>query len=545
MSLLIKALANAEKDKQAELNKKQTAERVADAALLLELAPIEAKPPAALEQVAKENSIKKLVTEEYKSTLAKDAFAGNSLSLEEEAGLSTVSIAVSKYAKPKQGIDKSIDQAVDKTTAQSSGLKGNLQEAQKAAKPANKVAASAQQSHATQAAETNQKAAAKVFVANQPVNTPSSKSALVLLGVAGALMIWLGLQGYSYIRSLAAPDVVVVKPAMPIQPRVTVAESAVTAPAEQVVLPQDPPVAAANAVAEVTSSQAVLNAGNQTAISRRVALNNKLTKNANVDGEGIKAEANSYLEKKASLNTLVAENEAPKETRGKKSKNSGDESFTDSEATLENTSKHAPLKLVSKTPSVGVDPTLLSAYQAFNRGEDAAAQQQYRQVLQRDVRSVDALLGMAAIAQRQGRDADAVGWYQKVLDIEPRNTIALSAMVVAAINSPQANADVVGTESRIKSMLAQQPEAANLHAALGNLFATQNQWTSAQGAYFDASRFAPNNADYAFNLAISLDQLGKSNLALKQYQRALDLLNKSGASSPDRAALEARIQALQ
>ncbi len=188
---------------------------------------------------------------------------------------------------------------------------------------------------------------------------------------------------------------------------------------------------------------------------------------------------------------------------------------------------------------------MLSAYQAFSRGEDATAQQQYRQVLQRDVRSVDALLGMAAIAQRQGRDADAVGWYQKVLDIEPRNTIALSAMVVAAINSPQANADVVGTESRIKSMLAQQPEAANLHAALGNLFAAQNQWTSAQGAYFDASRFAPNNADYAFNLAISLDQLGKSNLALKQYQRALDLLNKSGASSPDRATLEARIQALQ
>jgi uncharacterized protein HemY len=147
---------------------------------------------------------------------------------------------------------------------------------------------------------------------------------------------------------------------------------------------------------------------------------------------------------------------------------------------------------------------------------------------------------MAAIAQRQGRDTDAAGWYQKVLEIEPKNTIAQSAVAGA-----QANADAVGTESRIKNLLAQQPEAANLHAALGNLYAEQNQWASAQDAYFNASRFAPNSADYAFNLAISLDQLGKPGLALAQYQRALDLLNSSGASTPDRAQLETRIQALR
>ncbi|PKO50080.1 MAG: hypothetical protein CVU27_09620, partial [Betaproteobacteria bacterium HGW-Betaproteobacteria-20] len=157
-----------------------------------------------------------------------------------------------------------------------------------------------------------------------------------------------------------------------------------------------------------------------------------------------------------------------------------------------------------------------------------------------DVRNVDALLGMAAIAQRQGRDADAAGWYQKVLEIEPRNTIAKSAMV-----NLQANNDIVGTESRIKNMLAQQPDAANLHAALGNLYAEQGQWPSAQQSYFEASRLAPSNADYAFNLAISLDQLGKSGLALKQYQRALELLNESGGSSPDRVQLEDRIRALR
>ncbi|MEQ1767355.1 MAG: hypothetical protein ABL859_08000, partial [Methylotenera sp.] len=202
--------------------------------------------------------------------------------------------------------------------------------------------------------------------------------------------------------------------------------------------------------------------------------------------------------------------------------------------------KNKQLTLITKAQPPGVDPTLLEAYQAFTRGEDANAQQKYRQVLQRDVRNVDALLGMAAIAQRQSRDADTQGWYQKVLEIEPRNSIAQSAMA-----SPRANTDLISTESRIKNMIAQQPDGANLHATLGNLYAEQNQWPSAQEAYFNASRLAPNNADYAFNLAISLDQMGKANLALKQYQRALDLLNKSGGASPDRTQLEARIRELQ
>ncbi len=235
-------------------------------------------------------------------------------------------------------------------------------------------------------------------------------------------------------------------------------------------------------------------------------------------------------------------------TLPKRSRDTAMDELSDDDAT--EPVKRVPLKLVSRTPAAGVDPTLLAAYQAFSRGDDAAAQKQYRQVLQADVRSIDALLGMAAIALRQGRYADARGWYQKVLEIEPKNSTALSALANTQIGNDATDAnsaasDFSATESRIKNLLAQQPEAASLHAALGNLYAAQNQWPLAQAAYFNASRFAPNIADYAFNLAVSLDQLGKSELALAQYQRALSLLNSAGASNLDRAQLEARIQALQ
>jgi tetratricopeptide (TPR) repeat protein len=514
MSLLIKALDSAEKHKQAEKNKKQAAERIVETSLSLELTPIEPQSIAESHQSA-ESAIKqfaeKLPSEpigNFKVASVTNMSVDGGLSLEEEAGLNASPMAVKKYTRSKPE-----ENTVSK---QSDTLKGNSEQVRPTAEP--KAASTVPMPNAPifqprpAAIEVNQKAAAKVFVANQAAKSTSSKYALVLLGVAGALMIWLGLQGYGYIKTLLAPDVVVVKPTMPLAP--VVAAETQNVPTA---LPEEMP-ATTNEAAAITSADQ--NISNQTA-DKSIAENSK--------------EATSEIEEQSGGDMMVAGNETSKTSRNKKARND-DASLTDDDSSV----KREPLKLISNVATSGIDPTLLSAYQAFNRGEDALAQQQYRQVLQRDVRNVDALLGMAAIAQRQGRQADAAGWFQKVLEIDPRNAIAQSAMMNTLTST-----DTVGTESRIKSMLAQQPEGANLHAALGNLYAEQNRWALAQEAYFNASRFAPNNADYAFNLAISLDQLGKSNLALKQYLRTLDLLNQSGASSPDRVLLETRIQALQ
>ena len=185
-----------------------------------------------------------------------------------------------------------------------------------------------------------------------------------------------------------------------------------------------------------------------------------------------------------------------------------------------------------------VNPALMSAYDAYNAGKDSDAQKLYKQVLQHDIRNVDALLGMGAIAQRQGRVADANGWYGKVLEVEPRNNIAQAALIDS---QPQGNE--LNNETHLKNMLAKQPDDANLHVALGNLYAEQNQWPAAQQAYFDAYRLHAS-ADNAFNLAVSLDQMGKPKLALPYYQRALTLA-QTGSNGIDKAALEARIAAIQ
>jgi len=497
MSLLIKALATAEKDKQAAQKKPRDADSATD--LVLESLSAEAAP-------AGQNAA---------FEIAADASYDTSLSLLDDAGnlhhaadqqQTSASVAGKADTKPEK-ISAANKAAAFEATAAASVANVKLQ--------------------AKTAKSSSQQAAAGVFVANQAVNSATSKSVLLLLGAAGALVIWLGLQGYEYFHKINAPAVAVVTPA-----------PSVVSPVQQA-----PTVAADAAQPVVTAQEQVVSVDQNGVIApAQVPANN--TKPA------VSAKAEVFKAAKANAVEQPAEDDAPvisSATAGKPLKNHQKSAVlaleSDEMPHPKAFARGAPLKLVSRTPESGVDPTLLAAYQAYSRGDDAAAQQQYKQVLQNDVRNVDALLGLAAIAQRQGRNADASGWYQKVLEIEPRNMIAQSAVAGAQLNANPN--DPVGTESRIKNMLAQHPDAANLHAALGNLYITQNQWASAQDAYFNASRFAPNNADYAFNLAVSLDQLGKSGLALAQYQRALEIIKNTGAASPDRSQLEARIRAIQ
>ena len=49
---------------------------------------------------------------------------------------------------------------------------------------------------------------------------------------------------------------------------------------------------------------------------------------------------------------------------------------------------------------------------------------------------------------------------------------------------------------------------------LGNQLAQQGRWSEAQQEYFKAFASEPDNADFAYNLAVSLDHLRQPKLAL-------------------------------
>ncbi|MFA7399375.1 MAG: tetratricopeptide repeat protein [Sideroxydans sp.] len=184
-----------------------------------------------------------------------------------------------------------------------------------------------------------------------------------------------------------------------------------------------------------------------------------------------------------------------------------------------------------------ITPALMDAYQAYQRGDYTTASQGYKEVLKRDERNRDALLGLGAIAQQQGQDQAAQHYYRQVLLLDPRDSVALGAMAAYSANNG------VDTESQLKQMLSEQPRSAALNYALGNVYADQSRWGDAQQAYFNARMLEPSNAQFTYNLAVSLDHLGQSKLAAQYYQQALQLDPASNAGF-DHAQAQRRLNEL-
>lgn len=335
---------------------------------------------------------------------------------------------------------------------------------------------------------TQQATASTVFSAKQTRATPgSSRNIILIAAVAGLILLYIGFQIYNYIQQLSKPELILPGPVTAAAPAVPPQVASQTPSVETPAVGSQAEVPVAQAAAATTAEPAVPEAQPASPIQQAKA--NK--PEPMVFGEAVE-------------------------------------------------DKNTTLQVTRNNPGPRVNPDLMGAYRAFNAGDDAAAQELYRKVLRTDVRNVDALLGMASIAQRQERNQDAAGWYNKVLEVEPRNSVAQAAMVELA-----GQADPVSAESRLKNLLAQQPNAAHLHAALGGAYTERGQWPAAQQAYFEAHRLDPTNPEYAFNLAVSLDQLGKPLLALEYYKKTLELMQRTSNTTIDRHQLESRISQLQ
>jgi tetratricopeptide (TPR) repeat protein len=183
--------------------------------------------------------------------------------------------------------------------------------------------------------------------------------------------------------------------------------------------------------------------------------------------------------------------------------------------------------------------TLDRAYEDWQAGRLDEARSAYEQALRADPRNADALLGLAAIALRQGQPERAQNLYLRVLESDPADATAQAALI-----NLHGGGDGGQSESRLKTLLAAQPDSPPLHFALGNLYSRQRRWSDAQQAYFQAYALDPDNPDYLFNVAVSLDHLRQSKLALQYYRMALGAAD-SGRAAFDRNAARQRVLELQ
>ncbi|MDX2463415.1 MAG: tetratricopeptide repeat protein [Porticoccus sp.] len=164
--------------------------------------------------------------------------------------------------------------------------------------------------------------------------------------------------------------------------------------------------------------------------------------------------------------------------------------------------------------------SLTSASDALKQGNLTSAEQIYRQVLKQSPNNVEAMAGLATAFVQQGLIREGQGMFYEVLNKDPGNLLAK----IGLINLQAADPSNLSAGSQLKQLLLQHPKQADLHASLGNFYARRGEWPSAQASYFEAFALDTKNPDHAFNLAVSLDQIGKSDIAIKYYEQALGLV---------------------
>jgi Flp pilus assembly protein TadD len=186
-----------------------------------------------------------------------------------------------------------------------------------------------------------------------------------------------------------------------------------------------------------------------------------------------------------------------------------------------------------------INPALLHAWNAFQAGDMKASLAGYQRAAQDEPNNTDALHGLAAIAVRQDRQADAAATYRRILDLTPQDALAQATLMTLLPPTGRQS-----EESQLQSILTKAPQSAAAHFALGNQYAQEGRWTDAEQAYFRALALAPDNPDYRFNLAISLDQLGQAKEAARHYRGALAQAESHPASF-DLAQASARLAELE
>lgn len=172
--------------------------------------------------------------------------------------------------------------------------------------------------------------------------------------------------------------------------------------------------------------------------------------------------------------------------------------------------------------------SVLAAFDAYRIQEYELAEQHYLRALEIEPHHSDALAGLAAVYQQTGRERRAADTYQKLLGFDPENTLAASAII--SLRTKDADRD---TESELKLLLQRFPKTHYLHFALGSYFAKQNRWADARHQFLAAYQLAPRNADYSFNVAVSMEKLGEYDDARIYYETAVATAENSSNVDKD------------
>ncbi len=201
--------------------------------------------------------------------------------------------------------------------------------------------------------------------------------------------------------------------------------------------------------------------------------------------------------------------------------------------------KAAAVSIEKRRQDDPVESLLNQAWESYRQQRFDVAEQTYRQVLLREPGNRDALLALAAIAAEQNDRQRALAYYREILDRRPDDGDATAGMIALLLDE---GGDERQAQRHLQQMLQKHPASPPLNYAMGNLLARQNKWGTAQQRYFNAWVSDKRNPLYCYNLAVSLDRLGKFDQAVTYYRETLRL-SASQADFPT-DAIETRLRQL-
>lgn len=197
-----------------------------------------------------------------------------------------------------------------------------------------------------------------------------------------------------------------------------------------------------------------------------------------------------------------------------------------------------PLPHITRRQSnVVVDPEVMRGYAALQQNQFSQAREAYSQVLTKNPTQRDALLGIAYAHHALGDTAQALSTLRRLIELYPRDSDASSALYLIGGGDPLAE------ETRFKQLLERSERPAILHYALGVLYFEQSRYGEAERSFYKAVSMDPDQPDYAYNLALSMDRLGRVRDAARQYVSALNLANQA-SSVFSRDVARSRLRAL-
>lgn len=196
---------------------------------------------------------------------------------------------------------------------------------------------------------------------------------------------------------------------------------------------------------------------------------------------------------------------------------------------------------VSRQKGLSIEQQRLkTAYIAYKQQDWKQAEKLFAAISQEWPNNINALLGYAGSLANQQKYEAALERYQTVLRQSPNNLFAIEG--IAGLMQRLSTTDFEW-ETTLKKVLKDYPDSAILNSSIGSLYAKEQNWNEAQNYYFKALSIDSTNAQYNFNLAVSLDHLKQYPIAIEYYTKAL--VYKTDQAFFDEVLVKERLAALK